>query len=110
MVRQEAQQQCVFSFFSTIAALCGNNCLLCLCPPLFFTSNSHYSHFTLSPSLSLFLCHCCGREGGKGRGGGEVQACEGDKVQANGRKSLKFAAAAFHLDTEGPPLGHRPPL
>lgn len=46
------------------------------------------------------------REGGWG----EVQACEGDKVQANGRKSLKFAATAFHLDTEGPPLGHRPPL
>lgn len=33
----------------------------------------------------------------------EVQACEGDKVLANGRKSLKFAATTFHVGTEGPP-------
>lgn len=40
----------------------------------------------------------------------EVQACERDKVLANGRKSLKFAATTFHVGTEGPPPGHRPRL
>lgn len=74
--------------------------------------NCHYGHCTLPPSLSLsfslFLCHCFGQGGGGEAGGGP--GLRGDKVQANGRKSLKFAAAAFHLSTEGAPWPQTPAL
>lgn len=45
-----------------------------------------------------------------GEGSRRSPALRGDKVHANGRKSLKFAAAAFHLSTEGAPWPQTPAL
>lgn len=55
-------------------------------------------------------CFCCSLLSvvvcwGRVRGGPGLR---GDKVQANGRKSLKFAAAAFHRSTEGAPVASDP--
>lgn len=65
----------------------------------------HYGHCTWSLAFFL-LCPCrVGVRVGEAGGGPGLQ---GDKVQANGRKSLKFAVAAFHVSTEGPPLAMDP--